>query len=100
MNREINPFPGRSLVTVPKRVPSSRYRSNVSTDAADPVLATATADWIEPIEPLAPATSVYIRRALALIAGTPASDRITLPSRYVNTRLAVGVAVPPEGMIR
>src|SRR5213078_2067691 len=77
--------------------PSRFVTSNVTLAAAVPLLATAIPLWMFPGCPSVPDDSTYVRNAVPLSVGTPASETTTPSGLYEKTTSAVGTAPPGAG---
>src|SRR5438105_10570919 len=80
--------------------PSRFVTSNVTLAAEVPLLATAIPLWMFPGCPSVPDDSTYVRNAVPLSVGTPASETTTPSGLYENTTSAVGTAPPAAGTMR
>ena len=91
------PDPGRLNVTgeTPSGAPLSVVNSNVTVAGEDDVFATAMPLWMLP----SPDDSTYMRNAVPLVTGTPASETVTIAGLDENNTSGVGIG-PPFGIIR
>src|SRR5438552_16868747 len=75
--------------------PSRFVSSKVTSDGTVALLATAKPLWMFPTCPSSPEDSTYIRNALPLEIGTPASDTIIPKGLYEKTANGVGATPSP-----
>src|SRR5437879_12481427 len=92
------PDPGRLNVTgeTPAGAPLSVVKSNVTVAGEGDVFATAMPLWMLP----SPDDSTYMRNAVPLVTGTPASETVIIAGLYENNTSGVGARPPPFGTTR
>src|SRR5438128_12509538 len=92
--------PGRGRFSVagetPAESPLSVVKSNVTVAGEDDVFATAMPLWMLP----SPDDSTYMRNAVPLVTGTPASETVIIAGLYENNTSGVGADPPPFGTTR
>ncbi len=66
----------------------------------DEAFATAKPDWMLPLRPDCPDDSTYIRNAVPLTAGTPATDTVAAAGLYENKANGAGPGPVPLGRMR
>src|SRR5438128_11770163 len=96
-NFAVCPDPGRFNVTgeTPAEAPLSVVKSNVTVAGEDDAFATAMPLWMLP----APDDSTYMRNAVPLVTGTPASETVIIAGLYENNTSGVGAGPSPFGTI-
>ena len=80
----------------PAGAPPSVFKSNVTVAGEDDVFATAMPLWMLP----SPDDSTYMRNAVPLVTGTPASETVTIAGLDENNTRGVGAGPSPFGTTR
>lgn len=101
-NFDVCPDPARLIdagLSPVMELPSHCVNSNVTVAVEDDVFATAIPLWMLFGCPDVPEDSAYIRNAVPVVTGTPASETVIAPGLYEKTTNAVGAA-PAVGTTR